>query len=279
MATTLWAANRALADEAPLHERIDALVEAAAPGPVAATASDADFLRRAYLDLNGTIPDAATARAFLDDPAPGKRQALVDRLLSRPQFARHMQRVFDVMLMERRPQKSLPAAEWNVSAGEWQEYLRKSFSENKPLDQLCREILGADGVDPALRPAAKFYLDREGDANLLTRDVGRLFFGRDMQCAQCHDHPLVDDYVQADYYGLMAFVGRGVLFDSKPEKKVYYAENADGEVNYKSVFTGEARDHVVPKAAAGLQHKRAAADKGRAICRRADQGSPRRAQV
>ena len=98
-----------------------------------------------------------------------------------------------------------------------------------------------------MRPAAKFYLDREADANLLTRDVGRLFFGRNMQCAQCHDHPLVDDYLQADYYGLMAFVSRGVLFDSTPEKKVYYAENADGEVNYKSVFTGDARDHVAPK--------------------------------
>jgi hypothetical protein len=243
----MLSAGSATADEAPLHERIDALIDAATLGPVAAIASDADFLRRAYLDLNGTIPDAATARAFLDDPAPGKRPALVDRLLSRPQFARHMQRVFDVMLMERRPQKTLPAAEWNVSAAEWQEYLRKSFADNKPLDQLVREILAADGVDPQLRPAAKFYLDREGDANLLTRDVGRLFFGRDMQCAQCHDHPLVDDYLQADYYGLMAFVSRGVLFNSTPEKKVYYAENADGEVNYKSVFTGDARDRVAPK--------------------------------
>ncbi|MDZ4782062.1 MAG: DUF1549 domain-containing protein, partial [Planctomycetia bacterium] len=243
----LFSAATARADEVPLHERIDALVEAAPAGPVAAISSDADFLRRVYLDLNGTIPDAATARAFLDDAAPGKRQALADRLLSRPQYARHMQRVFDVMLMERRPQKGLPAAEWNVSAAEWQEYLRKSFADNKPLDQLVREILAADGVDPQLRPAAKFYLDREGDSNLLTRDVGRLFFGRDMQCAQCHDHPLVDDYLQSDYYGLMAFVSRGMLFNSTPDKKVYYAENADGEVNYKSVFTGDARDHVAPK--------------------------------
>ena len=129
------------ADEAPLHERIDALVEAAAPGPVAAIASDADFLRRAYLDLDGTIPDAATARAFLDDPAPDKRAGAGRSAAGRPQFARQMQFVFDVMLMERRPQKNLPAAEWNVSAAEWQEYLCKSFADNKPLDQLVREIL------------------------------------------------------------------------------------------------------------------------------------------
>ncbi len=224
----------------PLHERIDALVEAAAVGPLAPPASDADFLRRAYLDLNGTIPDAAAARAFLDDPSPTKRQALVDALLARPQFARHMARVFDVLLMERRAEKAITAAEW-------QEYLLKSFAEGKPLDQLCREILSADGADGALRPAARFYLDRDADQNLLARDIGRLFFGRDLQCAQCHDHPLVADYLQSEYYGLLAFVSRGVLFTDEKAKKTYYAENADGEVNYKSVFTGEARDHVVPK--------------------------------
>jgi hypothetical protein len=229
----------ALRERPTLHEKIDALVENASLGPAAPPASDADFLRRVYLDLNGTIPDAKTARAFFDDPAANKREALVDRLLARPQFARHIARVFDVMLMERRPEKSIPAAEW-------QEYLRKSFRDNKPLDQLAREILGADGVDPGVRPAARFYLDRDVDANLLARDVGRLFFGRDLQCAQCHDHPIIEDYLQAEYYGLLAFVNRGVLFTDQ-DKKVFYAETADGEVSYKSVFTGDARDHVVPK--------------------------------
>ena len=165
-------------------------------------------------------------------------------LLARPQFARQMARVFDVLLMERRADKG-------VTGSEWQEYLRQRFAEGKPLDQLCREILAADGVDPALRPAAKFYLDRDGDANLLARDIGRLFFGRDLQCAQCHDHPLVADYLQSEYYGLLAFVGRGVLFTDDKAKTTYYAENADGEVNYKSVFTGDTRDHVVPKVPLG----------------------------
>ncbi len=234
----------------PLHERIDELVESSSFAPLAPPASDADFLRRVYLDLNGTIPDAATARAFLDDPAPNKRAALVERLLARPQFVRHMANVFDVMLMERRATPGAPSP--GIPAAEWQEYLRKSFADNKPLDQLAREILGADGVDPALRPAARFYIDRGGDPNLLARDVGRLFFGRDFQCAQCHDHPIIDDYLQADYYGLMAFVCRGTLFVDAKAKQTYYAEKADGEVNYKSVFTGDARDRVVPKMPDGV---------------------------
>jgi hypothetical protein len=235
------------ADELPLHQRIDQYTAAASLGPVAPPAGDAEFLRRIYLDLVGTIPDTATARAFLADTSADKRAALVDRLLADPRFARHMATTFDVMLMERRRQRALPGREWTVSDEDWREYLRQSFANNKPLDQLAREILAADGVDPALRPAVKFYLDRDGDPDLLARDVGRLFFGRDLQCAQCHDHPLVADYLQADYYGLKAFVNRGVLFDDAKEKKVYYAEDAVGEVTFKSVFTGEGREYVLPK--------------------------------
>ena len=224
-----------------------------------------------YLDLNGTIPDAQAVRAFLDDTSADKRMALVDRLLAAPRFARQMQHVFDVMFMERRAEKAIPVAEW-------QEYLRKSFEDDKPLDQLAREILAADGVDPDLRPAARFYLDRDGEANLITRDVGRIFLGRDMQCAQCHDHPNVDDYHQADYYGLLAFVNRGELFTDK-DKKIYFAEKADGEVNYKSVFTGDARSQVLAAIVVGRADQRADADQGRTICRRARQRRATGAEV
>jgi hypothetical protein len=210
------------ADE-PLHVRIDRIIDASRIGPAAATTGDAEFLRRVTLDLTGEIPSAADARAYLDDSATDKRVKLVDRMLASPAYARHMAHVFSVMLMERRADKAIPAAEWH-------EYLRSSFASNKPYNQLAREILSADGVDPALRPAAKFYLEREGEPNLLTRDVGRIFFGRDLQCAQCHDHPIIESYYQADYYGLFACLSRGVLFtDPKDkDKKVFFAEKGEG---------------------------------------------------
>ena len=237
-----------------------------------ALASDADFLRRVYLDLNGTIPDAATARAFLDDPAPDKRagagRSAVGPSAVCPAHAARVRRDADGAAAA----EEHPGSEWTFRTPSGRSICARVLPDNKPLDQLVREILAADGVDPALRPAAKFYLDREGDANLLARDIGRLFFGRDMQCAQCHDHPLVDDYLQADYYGLMAFVNRGVLFDDTKDKKTYYAETADGEVNYKSVFTGDARDHVLPKLPQGGAGQRAAAGQGRALRRGAGQG-------
>ena len=68
-----------------------------------------------------------------------------------------------------------------------------------------------------------------------TRDVGRLFFGRDVQCARCHDHPLVKDFEQREYYGLLSYFQRTELF--KDAKGVYMlAEKADGDAMYQSVF-------------------------------------------
>jgi hypothetical protein len=116
-----------------------------------------------------------------------------------------MQYVFDTMLMERRPDK-------HIKAKEWQNYLRQSFAENKPWDQLATEILTADGCDKQTRPAAKFLLDRELKIDDVTRDVARIFLGRDLQCAQCHDHPLIEDYLQRHYHGLSAFLHRSYVF-------------------------------------------------------------------
>src|SRR5436309_10298923 len=87
------------ADRPPLHERVDQLVAAGAPDVTKQTAplaTDAEFLRRVYLDLTGTVPSAEAARAFLKDPAPDKRRALIDRLLASPEHARHMAYVLDV---------------------------------------------------------------------------------------------------------------------------------------------------------------------------------------
>lgn len=216
----------------PLHQRIDQLVNAAPLAPVAAICSDADFVRRVSLDLNGMTPSGPEAKAFLDDPAPDKRQKLIEKLLASPRFARHLANTIDVTLMERR-------ADANVPSLEWQKYLYESFLANKPYDQLVREIIAADGVDPATRPAAKFFLDRTAEPNLVTRDIGRVFFGRDLQCAQCHDSPLVNDFLQSDYYGVQAFVVRTVMFNDAAAKKQYLGEKADGDVAFTSVFTKE----------------------------------------
>ena len=237
-ASCLPLAGLSRAADLPLHAAIDQMISEANLGVVAPTASDGEFLRRLYLDLTGSIPPGDVARAFLDDAAEGKREAAVDRLLNSPQFSRHLANVVDVMLMERRPEK-------HVKLVDWQKYLYDSISQNKPWDQLTREILAADGTDEKNRSAAAFYLARDAEPNGLTRDVGRIFFGMDLQCAQCHDHPLISSYYQSDYFGIYAFLNRGVLFTDK-DKNVFYAEQAEGEASFTSVFTKE-HDKTFPR--------------------------------
>src|SRR5205807_9965072 len=100
---------------------------------------------------------------------------------------------------------------------------------------------------PTPRPHARFTLDRDAEPNLLTPDIGRLVFGMDMQCCQCHDHPLIDDYYQDDYYGLFAFVNRTSLFTDPKAKLISLTEKAEGEAGFKSVFTGAASDKALPR--------------------------------
>ncbi len=218
-----------------LHDRIDAALSNGDPQfkkQAAASADDAMFLRRITLDLTGTIPPAEKVRAFVADSATDKRVQEIDRLLASPEYARRMQYVFDTMLMERHPDKHVPAKDWR-------NYLRLSFLENRHWDDLVQEMLTVDGTDEKTRPAAKFLLDRELKAEQVTRDLGRLFLGRDLECAQCHDHPNVNDYLQRHYHGLNAFLSRSYLFRDQKTKKTSIGEKAEGQVAFTSVFTKE----------------------------------------
>ena len=212
----------------PFYQQIDQIIERDADTPPAQIVDDATYLRRLSLDLLGTIPSTDEVRAFIDDKTPDKRVRIVDQFLSHPRFNQNMATFLDVMLMERRPVK-------HVKADKWRAYLVESMASEKPYNQMVAELLAADGVDPNQRSLARFYLGREAESHLITNDISRILLGRNLQCAQCHNHPDVDDYMQDEYYGLHAFVSRSYLFTDK-QKKTFVAEKADGDTVYKSVF-------------------------------------------
>lgn len=240
--------------QAPLPQRIDQHIQKGLKD-AAPRADDAEFLRRVYLNLTGVIPSTQEARAFLADTTPDKRVQLVDKLLASDGYARHMTNLFDMLLMDRRPDK-------HVKRAEWRDFLHSSFAANKPYDQLVRDILAADGSDPKKRAAAKFYLDRDGEINVLTKDISRLFLGMNLQCAQCHDHPLVDAYKQDHYYGVMAFLSRSYVFTEKAPKLAVFAEKADGDVTFQSVFVAKVTKSTGPRLPDGPLLKEPKFDKG-----------------
>jgi hypothetical protein len=213
-----------------LTQKLDQIIGAAHAGPRAAQADDAEFLRRVYLDLVGRTPTTTEARAFLADKAAAKRTTLVDKLLSSPEFPVRMADAFNTMLMERRGDHE-----------EWSKFLTTSFQKNAPWDAMVREMIDPDDQDEQLRGAAFFAVKRlakvgqqETDYPGLTRDVGRLFLGMDLQCAQCHNHLTIDSYKQVDFQGLYTVFLNTAIRD---EKVPALTENVmSKKIDFMSVF-------------------------------------------
>lgn len=228
--------------EAPLHQRIDALIDAGTGDtPKADLADDAEFLRRVHLDFAGVIPTAEETSAFLADNSPDKRTKVIQQLLDGPNYAKTMRDRFHVQLMERRGDDEF-----------WLNWLEAAFAENKPWNQMAREIIRADFRDEPNRGAAFFYtkrLEKYGtnptDYPGLTRDVGRLFLGVDMQCAECHNHLLIKDYDQVDFQGMFAVYSNLKLL--REEYPAVEEGLMTKKIEYASVFVGKQRE-VGPKA-------------------------------
>lgn len=239
-----------------VSERIDAIIETAAGGPVADIADDWEFCRRLHLDLVGRIPTVTELEAFVADTSPEKRRSLIDRLIESDEFPKRMRSAWHIHLMERLGDHE-----------EWTAFLEASFAQNRPWDQFVRAILLPDATQETARGAAYFFtrrLENYGqnpvDLPGLTRDVGRLFLGVDLQCAQCHDHLFIDDYKQVDFQGLHTFVShttirQDVKFPAIAEKLV------DKKTDFMSVFIKEPHQ-TGPRLPFGAEFEIAVFEKG-----------------
>lgn len=216
------------------HQRIDQAIDAAFAGPAAPLASDAEFFRRVHLDLNGIIPTAEQTRAFLADSSPDKRTKTIDRLLASKDYARRMREATTVWLLERRTGTT-------VSDEEWNKWVEESFAANKPWDDFIRELIAADGSDDKTRAAIRFFDGGREAPHQMTQDLARLFLGMNLQCAQCHNHPNVDDYQQADYFGIFAYVQPSKLQKDKNQRTIVIETAAKDKTEFQSVFSTQKR--------------------------------------
>jgi hypothetical protein len=187
----------------------------------AAAADDATLVRRLTLDLVGRIPTEGESRAFVDSTDPDKRARLVDRLIASPGFVRHQADAFEAMLMA-------------GVRGSLREYLLAAFRDGRSWDRVFRDLVVGDESEPGRKGAAGFIRPRAKDLDRLTSDVSSLFFGVNVSCAKCHDHPRVKDWKQDHYYGMKSFLGRTFV------KGTFIGERDSGEVTFKTT-EGEER--------------------------------------
>src|SRR4051812_12055584 len=166
--------------------------------------SDADFVRRVYIDVTGLPPEPDVVRAFLKDTRPTqvKRDELIDRLVGSPDYVEHWTNKWADMLEVNR--KFLG----DVGAKALREYIRKAVAEDKPYDKFAYEVLTASGSN-AENPAAAYYKVHR-DADALMENTTHLFLAIRFNCNKCHDHPF-ERWTQDQYYSLASFfaqVGR-----------------------------------------------------------------------
>ncbi len=115
--------------------------------------SDAVFLRRAYLDVIGTLPTADEARQFLEDSDPDKRRKLVDRLLERDEFVDYWTMKWCDLL---RVKSEFPINLWPNAVQAYHRWIRTCVKENVPYDRFVREMLTASGSN-FRKPQVNFY--------------------------------------------------------------------------------------------------------------------------
>ena len=161
--------------------------------------SDADFVRRAYLDVCGILPTPEDVKKFLDDKAADKRAKLIDALLDRPEYADFWTLKWSDVLRSNR--KTIQIKGIHV----FQTWVRDHIVKNAPFDEMVRELITASGSTFA-NPPANYYRIARDPQNLAETTV-QLFFGIRMQCAKCHNHPF-ERWTQDDYYSMAAFFAR-----------------------------------------------------------------------
>ena len=163
------------------------------------TASDAMFLRRAHLDIIGTLPTPTEVEAFLVDQSTNKRSKLVDTLLTRPEYADFWANKWTDLL---RPNPYHVGIKAVMNYDAW---IRDQFRQNRPYDQFVRDILTSKG-STFEDGSTVFYRNRREPEELTTMAC-QLFLGIRLDCAKCHHHPF-EVYSQADFFSLAAYFSR-----------------------------------------------------------------------
>jgi hypothetical protein len=158
--------------------------------PVANRTTDLEFMRRIMIDLTGHIPTAAQITAFLADPNPDKRNALIDSLLGSPAYVDRWTQWYG-------DQFKVGANYYNIisvtSRNLFYRYVRDMVERDRPYNEFAAQMITATGDSFTNAPAN--YLARsyqQGDPiqdtfDALTNNITINFLGVQTQCVSCHD--------------------------------------------------------------------------------------------
>jgi hypothetical protein len=169
-----------------------------------ALCTDEEFIRRASLDICGTLPKAEEVSRFLADKDPKKRAKLVDELLERPEYAAFFTVKWCDILRNSKgnARQGVDAVTPTIAFHGW---VRQALAENMPYDRFVRSVVAAQG-NVMENPPVAWYRELTKPENLVD-DVAQAFLGTRIQCARCHHHPY-EKWGQDDYWSFASFFAR-----------------------------------------------------------------------
>ena len=179
-----------------VHEKLHKLRIIPAP-----LCDDETLLRRVFIDVVGKLPEPSEREKFLADTNPKKREALVDELIGRKEFAEMWVMKWAELLQIRTFNNGPQQVSYKAALG-YYNWLRDRIASNRPFNEIVRELLSSEGGTFS-SPATNFF-QIEQNVLKLTENVAQVFMGTRIQCAQCHNHPF-DRWTMDDYYGFASF--------------------------------------------------------------------------
>lgn len=191
---------------------------------------DGLFLRRASLALCGVPATAEEARAFLSDPTPDKRARKVDELLGRSRYADYWAFRLRDWVIAMRDVKGQ-----GVNTYTLYQYAREAMGENRSWARIADDLVNSQG-NMVYDGEANFAIHFDAEPPELAGAAARMFLGVNIGCAQCHDHPYVDEWSQEDFWGIAAFFARTKRLQMNEggpelEKRFPYTGRSEASVN------------------------------------------------
>ncbi len=172
--------------------------------------SDAEFLRRLYLDLLGTVPTPEEVRVFSADNNRSKRSAKIEELLASDSYSEHQAsfwfRTLTGLSVHQGRQREGQGGRYVTGEGgkNFHQWLATQIAANRPYNEMAQDLISATGRTD--ENGATGYIARwESNANNTAGAVAKHFLGVQIQCAQCHDHIYEPDWKQKDFQGMAAF--------------------------------------------------------------------------
>lgn len=197
---------------------------------------DLEFLHRVTDDLTGQAPKDEVVRTFPADPAPAKRERLVEELLASPAFGRFWGRrlaeafIGDLSKVRMEGIGGVTPETARKIVDRYVNWLAEQLNQDRPYTEIVQAMIEARGKADET-PALGYKLAHfrgGGFPGEFAMGLSRGLLGIRLYCARCHDHPY-DRWTVENYYGVGAFVAR---------EKVAPAFGAD-PVELKLAATGE----------------------------------------